>query len=171
MKEDPTEICYRCRKNETNLRCQKCNELICYKCSISTPVGYRCTKCVSFTKLPMYKISNIKSISILLFMIPIGLLSGIISTILIPSMSYNNLMSMIICLVYGLVISQIIFYIINKISGNKRGRKVQFISLIAVLMSLMTRSYLTNDFIIIINDLNALIYAVTASLILWEKFK
>jgi hypothetical protein len=171
MKEEPAEICYNCKKNETNLRCQKCDELICYKCSISTPVGYRCTKCVSFNKLPMYKISNIKLIITLLCMIPISVLSGIISTILIPSMSYYNLISMIVCLVYGLVISQIIFYAINKIADNKRGKKLQCISLIAISMSLITRAYITNDFNIIINDINALIYAVTANLILWEKFK
>lgn len=31
---------------ETNLRCNRCNNLICTKCAIQTPTGYRCEECV-----------------------------------------------------------------------------------------------------------------------------
>ncbi len=31
---------------ETGLRCNNCGKLICSKCAISTPTGYRCAECV-----------------------------------------------------------------------------------------------------------------------------
>src|SRR5262245_40283485 len=31
---------------ETMLRCNKCDQLICLKCAVLTPVGYRCKACV-----------------------------------------------------------------------------------------------------------------------------
>ena len=31
---------------ETKLRCNRCNKLICTKCAIQTPTGYRCEECV-----------------------------------------------------------------------------------------------------------------------------
>ena len=31
---------------ETRLRCSRCNKLICPKCAIKSPVGYRCPECV-----------------------------------------------------------------------------------------------------------------------------
>lgn len=32
---------------ETSLRCNRCEKLICPKCAIATPTGYRCKECVS----------------------------------------------------------------------------------------------------------------------------
>ncbi|MBK8050505.1 MAG: hypothetical protein IPK16_27420, partial [Anaerolineales bacterium] len=31
---------------ETQLRCNRCARLICLKCAVLTPVGYRCKECV-----------------------------------------------------------------------------------------------------------------------------
>ena len=31
---------------ETSLRCNRCNKLICPKCAVRTPIGYRCRECV-----------------------------------------------------------------------------------------------------------------------------
>jgi hypothetical protein len=31
---------------ETSLHCNKCNKLICAKCAVRTPTGYRCKECV-----------------------------------------------------------------------------------------------------------------------------
>lgn len=31
---------------ETGLRCNRCNKLICAKCAVRTPTGYRCQECV-----------------------------------------------------------------------------------------------------------------------------
>jgi hypothetical protein len=45
---DPTAPTY-CANHptvETSLRCNKCGKLICVKCAVRTPTGYRCRECV-----------------------------------------------------------------------------------------------------------------------------
>ena len=32
---------------ETQMRCNRCGRLICLKCAVQTPVGYRCKQCVT----------------------------------------------------------------------------------------------------------------------------
>jgi len=41
-----TLYCANHPQTETSLRCNKCNKLICTRCAVLTPVGYRCRECV-----------------------------------------------------------------------------------------------------------------------------
>jgi len=43
---------------EINLRCGKCDKLICPKCLVQTPVGTRCLDCAKLYKLPTYRVST-----------------------------------------------------------------------------------------------------------------
>lgn len=38
-------VCYRHPKEETTLRCSKCDRPICPRCAVLTTVGYRCPEC------------------------------------------------------------------------------------------------------------------------------
>jgi hypothetical protein len=38
-------VCYRHPKEETTLRCSKCEKPICARCAVLTTVGYRCPAC------------------------------------------------------------------------------------------------------------------------------
>lgn len=38
-------VCYRHPKEETTLRCSKCERPICARCAVLTTVGYRCPEC------------------------------------------------------------------------------------------------------------------------------
>lgn len=38
-------VCYRHPKEETTLRCSKCERPICSRCAVLTTVGYRCPEC------------------------------------------------------------------------------------------------------------------------------
>jgi len=44
---------------ETNLRCGKCDQLICPRCLVQTPVGARCPKCAAVKRLPVYTVPAI----------------------------------------------------------------------------------------------------------------
>lgn len=49
--------CPRHPKVETNLRCGKCDQPICVKCAVPTPVGARCPDCAKVSRLPTFKVS------------------------------------------------------------------------------------------------------------------
>jgi len=44
--EDGNTYCQVHPERETGLRCNNCGRLMCAKCAVSTPVGYRCEQCV-----------------------------------------------------------------------------------------------------------------------------
>lgn len=46
MTETSTQYCSNHPSVETNLRCNRCEKLICSKCAVHTPTGYRCKSCV-----------------------------------------------------------------------------------------------------------------------------
>jgi hypothetical protein len=56
--DDGIEV-FRCVKHpqrETYLRCGKCNDPICPRCMVTTPVGARCGACAQIRKLPQYDV-------------------------------------------------------------------------------------------------------------------
>lgn len=42
---------------ETYLRCGKCDDPICPKCTVPTPVGSRCRRCAQLRRLPQYEVT------------------------------------------------------------------------------------------------------------------
>ena len=46
MTESSTLYCTNHPNIETSLRCNRCEKLICSKCAVHTPTGYRCKDCV-----------------------------------------------------------------------------------------------------------------------------
>jgi hypothetical protein len=54
MVEQQVIYCPRDPQTETNLRCGRCDELICPNCLIQTDVGSRCPDCARVRTLPMY---------------------------------------------------------------------------------------------------------------------
>ena len=72
-------------KVETYLRCNRCNEPICTKCAIQTPVGYRCPDCVRNQQKVFY--TDFRPIHYLIAAIvalPLSLIAGW----LIPSLGW-----------------------------------------------------------------------------------
>lgn len=49
--------CPRHPRVETNLRCGKCDQPICAKCGVQTPVGARCPDCAKLNRLPTFNVS------------------------------------------------------------------------------------------------------------------
>ena len=52
-----TNYCPRHPKNETNLRCGRCEKLVCTECMVHTPVGVRCQDCGKLRRLPTYDVT------------------------------------------------------------------------------------------------------------------
>lgn len=43
---------------ETRVSCNKCGKLICFRCMVSTPVGYRCRECAKIRPNPLTQVST-----------------------------------------------------------------------------------------------------------------
>lgn len=51
--------CKRHPQVETSLYCSKCEEPICPRCMVQTPVGARCSSCARLNRLPTYRLSPV----------------------------------------------------------------------------------------------------------------
>ncbi len=165
------QYCNICNKIETELRCQKCNNLICYECITETPVGYRCKECVSFNVPPMYKMPILLIISSLIISILSGIIIGIMIAILIPVSSMFSLFTLASAAFIALLASYIIFAILNYVTNGKRGKKIQVISLISMMTIGVTRVYIAGELALITDDLNGAVLILIGSLTLWDKFR
>lgn len=48
--------CFRHPRRETALRCGKCDNPICARCVVQTPVGARCASCAQLKRLPQFDV-------------------------------------------------------------------------------------------------------------------
>ena len=117
---------------ETDLRCGKCETPICPKCAVQTPVGVRCPKCAALKKLPVYEISPIFYIRA----IAAGLATATALGAIWPYIPFGGFFLFFIALVIGYLIGEAISLAVNR----KRGRGLQVVAGISVVVSYSVRS-------------------------------
>jgi hypothetical protein len=81
-------VCYRHPKTETNLRCNRCGRLICPKCAVRTPVGFRCPECVREQQNKFYTGGALDYVIAVVVALPLSLIAAAIFALLIGGLSY-----------------------------------------------------------------------------------
>jgi len=117
---------------ETDLRCGKCEQPICPKCAVQTPVGARCPKCAALKKLPVYEISTIFYIRA----IAAGLATAAALGAIWPFIPLGGFFLFFVALVIGYLIGEAISLAVNR----KRGPGLQIVAGISVFVSYAVRS-------------------------------
>ena len=117
---------------ETDLRCGKCEQPICPKCAVQTPVGLRCPKCAALKKLPVFEISTIFYIR----GIAAGLAAAAVLGAIWPFIPLGGFFLFFIALIIGYLIGEAISLAVNR----KRGPALQIVAGISVVVCYSVRS-------------------------------
>ncbi len=118
---------------ETELRCGKCEQPICPKCVVQTPVGARCPKCAALKRLPVFEISTIFYIRA----IGAGLATAAVLGAIWEFLPWGgSFFLFFIALVIGYLIAEAVSLAVNR----KRGPGLQVIAGISVVVSYTVRS-------------------------------
>jgi len=117
---------------ETDLKCGKCEQPICPKCAVQTPVGLRCPKCAALKKLPVFEISPIFYVRA----IAAGLAAAAVLGAIWPFIPLSGFLLFFIALVIGYLIGEAVSLAVNR----KRGPGLQIIAGISVIVSYVVRS-------------------------------
>ena len=128
-----TEINY-CTKHpnkQTNLRCNRCNELICPLCMVASPVGIRCLNCGKSTPLPTYSLTSYDLVKAIATSITLGLLAGFIFLVIIQKLPYILILASMA--LWGYILGQVI----SLATGKKRGLSLQIIGIVGIVMSFL----------------------------------
>lgn len=116
---------------ETDLRCGKCEQPICPKCLVQTPVGARCPQCAALKKLPVFEVSRIFYIRATVA----GLLSAAVLGCVWPYIPLSGFLLFFIALAVGYVIGEAISLSVNR----KRGPGLQAIAGVSVFVCYIIR--------------------------------
>ena len=119
-------------ETETNLRCGKCEQPICPKCVVQTPVGARCPECAALKRLPVYDISAV--------LYARGIAAGLITASVLgavwPFIPSFYVLWLLIAVGIGYAIGEVVSLSVNR----KRGLGLQAIAGTSMIASYVIRS-------------------------------
>ena len=127
-----TTYCPRHKDTATNLRCGRCEELICPRCMVHAPVGIRCEDCAQVRPVPTYDVSRTFLARAIGASIGLGIAGGV-ALILLRALGLGfDLFSLAFAAAaLGFMLGEGVSVAANR----KRGRTLQYVSLGGVLIS------------------------------------
>ena len=133
-----TKYCPRHSDTETNLRCGKCEELICPRCMVQTPVGARCPECARVRRLPTFEVSR----PLLARAIAVGLVLGLVGGLFVGYLTWllGGFLGLFAVVGLGYVIGELLSLAVNQ----KRGRALKYVAAGAVIVALSVMSVFTS---------------------------
>ncbi len=81
-------FCVRHPQTETALRCNKCNDLICPKCAVRTPVGFRCPNCIREQEDKYYSGGNTDYVIAAVVAFPLSFIAATLFTLLLGGFGF-----------------------------------------------------------------------------------
>ena len=138
MANSPPTYCPQDPGVETNLRCGRCDEPICPRCLVQTPVGARCPNCAAERKNPVFDPSAAETARAVTAAAIAGVAVAVLAWVLafrIPVALYRYLL-ILAPAAAGWIIGSVTY----RASGFKRNSKLQIASGAATLLSFMIMS-------------------------------
>ena len=114
-------------ERETLLRCSRCERPMCPDCARQHPVGLRCKDCMRELRSPLYKVGPAQLAAGLLVGLPAWLAAALASALL-PWL----LMNILLAAAAGPMVADLI----SRGAGRKRGRRLQVLCLVALVLAL-----------------------------------
>ena len=115
----------------TNLRCGRCEKLVCPQCMVHTPVGVRCRECGQGTPIPTYQVSASYLTRAVLASVVTGVVGGLLIPLLVaPGLNIIYLLGMA---GYGYLMAEVV----GLASNRKRGRTLQLVAGGGVLLAVV----------------------------------
>ena len=100
-----------------------------------------------------------------------GIIIGYIISMLMPVSSIFSLFTLAAATFIAILVSSIIFSILNFTTNGKRGKKIQIVSITSMMTVMITRIYISGEISLVTSDLNGAVLLLISTLLLWDKFK
>jgi hypothetical protein len=124
-----TLYCVNHPERETLLRCGKCGQPICPECAVRHPVGLRCPQCARLTKVPIYDVPAPYYLRALGAGLGTALACAVVADVL-PIFVPVMFLSFLLAIAAGTIIGEAI----SRVTGYKRGRGLQIIAALSVVL-------------------------------------
>ena len=127
---EQTTYCPNHPDTPTNLRCSRCEKLVCPRCMVHAPVGFRCLECGKGTRLPTYDVGGALLARAVLAGLLVGLAGGLIMALVARPFLFGLLY---LAAMAGL--GYLIAEAVSLSSNRKRGRELQYVAGGSVLLA------------------------------------
>ena len=155
MAESQATYCPRDPDTETNLRCGRCNELICPNCLIQTDVGSRCPDGAQIKTLPMFETSSgeLGKAAAAGFGTAIGL--SVLAGLLVIFFQIP-FFGIVVVGAIGWALGEVVY----RAGGYKQSRSLQWVAGLSVLTAFMVVTFLFRDGSAVIGLIIGTYYAI-----------
>ncbi len=111
---------------ETSLRCNKCDRLMCSKCAVQTPVGYRCRECINQIQSGYY---NANSADLVITFAVCAVLTGLGSAII----AFTGL-PIFFMLFFGLPVGGLVSEVALRLTSKRRSRNTKQVAAVGAVL-------------------------------------
>ena len=115
-----TTYCPNHPDTQTNLRCGRCDKLVCPRCMVHAPVGVRCQECGRGKRLPTYDVSGPLLARAIPASLGVGLAGGIVIALIVRP-QLGGFLYIAAMAGFGYLLAEAISLAANR----KRGKKLQ----------------------------------------------
>ncbi|MEM7533830.1 MAG: hypothetical protein AAF639_16720 [Chloroflexota bacterium] len=155
----PTLYCANHANKETLLRCNRCDDPICFTCAKQTDVGYRCPTCVRSLEDRFFNANAMDNpiafvVSFMVAAVTVPIVSAVFNMFFI----YGFILAFMVGPAAGGVLVQMVRYTI----GRRRGRRIRHFAIAGLVVGVFI-STLATLLILTIFSLPLLIFVVSAS--------
>ena len=121
-----TNYCPNHPRTETNLRCGRCDDLVCPQCMVHTPVGVRCKECANVKRIPTFDVSGSYLTRAIIAGVAIAVVGGVLFVVLVNLDLFVRVrfLSTVAIVGIGYAIGEGISLSVNR----RRGRRLQFVA-------------------------------------------
>ena len=166
---DPATLhCARHPGVETLLRCGRCETPICPRCSVATPVGFRCPSCAQVRRPPMYDVSGRYAWQALGAAIGLVLAGGFVFSLVVGFAGRSIFVAAILYVLAGLGIAEALTAAANR----KRGPRLQGLAAATTVLATQFSTVLALVFAhrLVLNPLTLILSAIAAA-IAWTRLR
>jgi hypothetical protein len=131
-----TTYCARHADVATNLRCGRCEELICPGCLVHVPVGVRCPECAQTQTLPTFDVTGAYLARAIAAGVVLGVVGGVVGGVVLGLLLGLPFLGPIVIVAVGYLAGEGISMAANR----KRGRSLKYVAAGSVIISVLTIS-------------------------------
>lgn len=151
MEAEAAEYCARHPDVETGLRCGSCDELICPRCMVQTPVGARCPSCARLRVAPVFDVGLRHYALAFATSLSLGAALGVAWWWVLPFR-----LGLFFGVILGLGMGWLTFNAVERATGYKRGVPIQVAIASGPVLAYFVRNVLEGDALLPSGDLGGL---------------
>lgn len=156
---------------ESELRCGRCERLICPRCLVHTPGGVRCRDCAQLRRPVMYELSTEHYVRAGAIAVVIGAVVGLIGGLILPPTARVPFFGLFLALFAGSGFGSLMAEGMTRATRGKRGTAVQAIAVVGIAVAGVVRLAVSGEFDLVTRDLIGILALGVAAVVAWGRLR